>query len=92
MPSVRPSDIPSNPDAVKRVLLALLAKPICADPTTVIAASTHRWRYAKAVALERGPVWNATIKLGASGDWLLQPRVEAAWLSDRQLALLIGGT
>lgn len=78
-----------EPDAVERALLALLAQHTCADPTTVIATSTHRWRYAKAGALERGPVWNATIKLGACGDWLLQPRIEAAWLSGQQLALLI---
>ncbi len=33
---------------------------------------------------------NAEIKLGACGDWLLGPRVEAAWLSGHRLAMQIG--
>jgi hypothetical protein len=49
-----------------------------------------RWRYAKVDALNHGAIWNADIRLSACGDWLLGPRIEAAWLSGQQLAALVG--
>ena len=81
--------IEDRPESVEQVLLATLCEQLGAAPMNVIATSAHRWRYAKAGALDCGPIWNATIKLGACGDWLLSPRIEAAWLSGQRLASLI---
>ena len=85
------------PDVVERALLAAFANHVDAgghvDATmpAVVATGVHRWRYAKAGALRDGAFWNADIKLGACGDWLLGSRIEAAWLSGRQLAERVDG-
>jgi len=52
----------------------------------VVHAAAHRWRYARVAPAATGALWHAGLALGACGDWLLGPRVEAAWLSGRQLA------
>lgn len=49
----------------------------------------HRWRFALSGNAGRGGLWNRTSRLGVCGDWLIGPRVEAAWLSGRRLAELI---
>ena len=82
--------IEDAPDTVQRALLAAFADHIGAGSPAVIATSVHRWRYAKADALNHGAIWNADIRLGACGDWLLGSRIEAAWLSGRELAALVG--
>lgn len=76
-------------EVVERALLAKFVEHVGADPASVVATRAHRWRYAKAGGLDRGPFWNAELGLGACGDWLLAPRVEAAWLTGRKLAALI---
>lgn len=53
--------------------------------------SAHRWRYAVAQRSPKGALWNAKLRLGACGDWLLGPRIELAWLSGTRLAEIIGG-
>lgn len=78
-----------QPETVEQALLAAFAAQFGTRPLTTIATSAHRWRYAKVGALDRGAIWNATIGLGACGDWLLGARVEAAWLSGRRLAASI---
>ncbi len=50
------------------------------------SAAAHRWRYARSGAAGDGSLWDAELRLGVCGDWLLGPRVEAAWLSGEQLA------
>lgn len=78
------------PDTVERALIdALAAAADRALPPTLVAAA-HRWRYAKSGALERQALWNPALRLGLCGDWLIGPRVQAAWLSGRRLAALIG--
>ena len=79
-----------EPNAIEQALLAAFADHIGAAPPPVIATSVHRWRYAKTHALDLGAYWNADIRLGACGDWLLGPRIEAAWLSERRLAAFVG--
>jgi len=78
-----------EPTAVERALLAAFAERVTTGLPGIIATSVHRWRYAKAGALGQGAFWNADIRLGACGDWLLGPRIEAAWLSGQRLAELI---
>lgn len=51
-----------------------------------IAQSAHRWRYARSGAEGSGALWDPELRLGLCGDWLIGPRVEAAWLSGAALA------
>jgi len=34
-------------------------------------------------------LWDAEARIGVAGDWLIAPRVEAAWLSGTRLARAI---
>lgn len=52
----------------------------------ILAATTHRWRYARTGGIGERPIWNRDLGLGVCGDWLLGPRVEFAWLSGDFLA------
>ena len=79
-----------EPHTVERALLAAFTERVRAGSPGIIATSVHRWRYAKARAVAGGVFWNGNIRLGACGDWLLGPRIEAAWLSGQRLAELIG--
>lgn len=78
-----------DPEMVGHMLVEAFADRVGADMPAVIATRVHRWRYAKAGALDRGAFWNADIRLGACGDWLIGPRIEAAWLSGHKLAQLV---
>lgn len=51
-----------------------------------LVSLAHRWRYARSGALGRSALWDASARLGVCGDWLIGPRVEAAWLSGTALA------
>lgn len=77
-------------DDVERALLDAFAARLGTRLPPRLATSSHRWRYAKSGALGRGALWNPDLRLGLCGDWLIGPRVEAAWLSGRRLAALIG--
>ncbi len=56
-----------------------------------IYATVHRWRYALARRpLTAGFLWDATLKLGACGDWCRGFRVEDAWLSGTELGETVG--
>ena len=73
-------------DSVAERLHAALADQADRPLPTPIYRTAHRWRYARATATDRGALWNAGMRLGAAGDWLLAPRIESAWLSGRLLA------
>lgn len=77
-------------DAVAHALLALFAAQtgVALPEPTYLGA--HRWRYAKSGGRD-GPLmlWDAERRIGACGDWLAAPRVEAAWLSGRAMAAAI---
>jgi renalase len=58
----------------------------------VIATAAHRWRYAKSGSLGEDCLWDELAGIGVCGDWLIGPRIEAAWLSGTALAdRMIGG-
>ena len=59
-------------------------------PQAPLHMAAHRWRFAMAKPVE-GPdaLWDADARLGVAGDWLIAPRVEAAWLSGTRLARAI---
>lgn len=78
-------------EAVSAALLAALAEAAGGPLPAPVAASTHRWRYARSAAGTDGALWSAAAGLGCCGDWLIGPRVECAWdsgiaLADRMLA------
>ena len=52
----------------------------------LLAATAHRWRFARSGSAGKGSLWDTGLRLGACGDWLLGPRVECAWLSGAALA------
>ena len=73
-------------DAIVPQLLEALAAAVAAPLPPALAASAHRWRYAKSGKDGAGALWDPALRLGVCGDWLLGPRVESAWLSGTALA------
>jgi renalase len=68
-------------------MLPLLCERLGADPGAVRHAAAHRWRYAKVAApLGRPFARDPSGTLHAGGDWCLDARVEAAWLSGDAIA------
>lgn len=67
------------------LLAALTQAAGCALPR-VLAATAHRWRFARYGEGRGAPIWRGDIGLGLCGDWLLGPRVEYAWVSGHRLA------
>ncbi|EGF92748.1 FAD dependent oxidoreductase family protein [Asticcacaulis biprosthecium C19] len=49
----------------------------------------HLWRYARSPGSGDGFLWSDDQRLGVCGDWLIGPRIEAAWLSGWRLAEII---
>ena len=80
-----------SPEEIAPELLRLLGSALGVPLPTPIHLSAHRWRYARS-GRASGPaaLWDGVIGLGVCGDWLLAPRVEAAWVSGTRLASLIG--
>jgi predicted NAD/FAD-dependent oxidoreductase len=75
-----------TPDSVGPHLLAALAREISAPFSEPIAQSIHRWRYGMSAGTGLGSLWNPGLRLGACGDWLMGPSIEAAWVSGHRLA------
>lgn len=73
-------------DDVLKLLLQEFASAIVQDLPALAASSAHRWRYAKSGSAGDERLWDSDMRLGACGDWLIAPRVEAAWMSGRALA------
>lgn len=78
------------PDAVVAPLLDALAALAGQPLPPPLTAAAHRWRYARSASAGDGMLWNPALRLGACGDWLIGPRVEAAWLSGTMLAHAVG--
>ena len=55
-----------------------------------LVSGVHRWRYARSGTLGVDALWSQERSLGVCGDWLLGPRIEAAWLSGHRLAAMLG--
>lgn len=72
-------------NVVDALLHALALAAGIALPQPIVCIG-HRWRYARANARHSGALWDAEMRIGAVGDWLIAPRVESAWLSGRMLA------
>lgn len=76
----------AEPPLVQAALLAALADAWGPGVHEWSVAAVHRWRYALAQRCAPGPIWQPENWLGAAGDGLAAPRVEAAWLSGWALA------
>lgn len=79
------------PETVVTPLLEALAARVGAALPSTLSATAHRWRYARSGTAGEGFLWDRAARLGACGDWLLGPRVEAAFLSGRRLARAVTG-
>lgn len=77
--------------AVETALLDQLADAIGAPFPPRLAISAHRWRFARSGAAGKEALWDAQQRIGVCGDWLIGPRVEAAYLSGLILAETVGG-
>ncbi len=75
--------------AIVAPMLSALAERAGGPLPSPMSATAHRWRYAKSGVAGDGLLWNASRRLGACGDWLMGPRVEAAWLSGHGLATAV---
>ena len=75
-----------DPDSVGPLLLAALSEVTGTLVGNPIAQSVHRWRYGLSAGTGLGCLWNPALQLGACGDWLIGPSIEAAWVSGHRLA------
>lgn len=75
-----------DPDLVTTALLATFAAVIGQPLPLALATAAHRWRYARSGSADAPCLWDAEQRLGVCGDWLIGPRVEAAWRSGVALA------
>ena len=80
-----------GPDTIIPTLLNAFGHQARIEVPTPASVSAHRWRYARSGAARGATAWSPALRLGACGDWLIGPRVEAAWLSGSRLAEAILG-
>lgn len=73
---------------VQRALLEGFADATGITLPTPTLLTAHRWRFAKSGRFGDAALWNRDRHLGVCGDWLIGPRVEAAWLSGQAAAVL----
>ncbi len=78
-----------QPADIVPLLLGALATRLGAVLPAPLVATAHRWRYARSGAQGSRSLWDPAVRLGLCGDWLLGPRVEAAWMSGTELAAAI---
>lgn len=76
---------------VAAALLALFAALAGVPLPTPISLTAHRWRYARSApaGVSEQVLWAPGARIGVCGDWLVAPRVEAAWLSGLRLVASI---
>lgn len=74
------------PDLISVALHVALSEATGKVIPAPVSAASHLWRYAMSAGTGDGALWNPTAGLGVCGDWLLGPRVEAAWISGQYLA------
>lgn len=80
------SHIEADPDWVAATLKAALSNLLGAELPPSAGQSSHRWRFARSGADGSGAIFDYDRRIGMCGDWLIGPRVEAAWLSGTALA------
>ncbi len=72
-------------ESVAEALLESLGATLGRTLPPHVASSARRWRFAMSHGTGERSLWSGPQRLGICGDWLIGPRVEAAWLSGRAL-------
>jgi predicted NAD/FAD-dependent oxidoreductase len=80
------ANLEADADRVAEVLKDSLFRLTGAQSPPVIGEAIHRWRFARSGAEGSGAIYDHERRLGLCGDWLIGPRVEAAWRSGATLA------
>ena len=80
----------ADPSAVEQALFTAFEARVGTPLPAILTSKAHRWRFAKSGTAQRDAIWRPDTGIGVCGDWLIGPRIEAAWLSGRRLAALIG--
>jgi renalase len=80
----------ANPEWVAVKLTEALSNQLDVALPPCVGIASHRWRFARSAEEGSGAVLDHSRRLGLCGDWLIGPRVEAAWVSGTGLAELIG--
>jgi renalase len=84
------SNIESDQEEVKKYLLEQLSGIINADLSSAVYTDLHRWRYANSDKKDSQKSFvDLDSRLAACGDWCIEGRVEAAFLSAYNLVGLI---
>ena len=78
-------------ETVAAALLAELAEANGGPLPRQLGATAHRWRFARSGTAGEEALWDAEQRIGVCGDWLIGPRVEAAYMSGLLLAEAFGG-
>ena len=78
-------------ETVAAALLAELAEANGSPLPRQLGATAHRWRFARSGTAGEEALWDAEQRIGVCGDWLIGPRVEAAYMSGLLLAEAVGG-
>ncbi|ESQ76096.1 NAD(P)/FAD-dependent oxidoreductase [Asticcacaulis sp. AC402] len=81
----------ADPAEVCADVLRLFAETCRVPVPTPAFVQAHSWLYARSGSLGQACIWDAGLGLGVCGDWLIGPRVEAAWLSGTSLAAEMNG-
>lgn len=72
---------------IKEKLIINLQKIIAINKADIIYQNIHRWRYATSLTKSsKKSLFDAKLKLGVCGDWLIGAKVENAFLSASDLA------
>ncbi|MEM6851948.1 MAG: FAD-dependent oxidoreductase [Pseudomonadota bacterium] len=73
-------------EEVAPALLSAFAAQTGIDPPKPVHTDAHRWLYAQVETPLGEPfLWDAAARLGLAGDWCVEPRAEAAFLSGEEL-------
>jgi len=81
--------VEADPEWITRKLKDALATLLGIALPPAAGECSHRWRFARSGAEGSGALYDRDRGLGLCGDWLIGPRVEAAWLSGTALATRI---
>jgi len=80
----------ADPDWIAVALKASFSELLDTELPPCVGLASHRWRYARSGVGGSRAIFDSDRRLGICGDWLIAPRVEAAWISGTELAELIG--
>lgn len=80
----------AEPAWVAEALTAALSERVGARLPPALAQVAHRWRYARSGSEGSIALVDRDRRLGVCGDWLIGPRIEAAWLSGSALGERLG--